>query len=149
MKPLAPALARLIAVSSLLFALSAPHALAEEPPPVAAAPPEAAKTPSPENKWRIECSEGANSDGEIVFRVTPKDGQPIDVSVPIKNGTSENAVARRIRDAFRAALPKQSYSVETDDGEDVLVKKHYGADDFSLQLVSNGVKGVRLDVERE
>jgi hypothetical protein len=149
MKRIASALARLLAVSSLLFASWAPHALAEEPPPVAAAPPEAAKVPRPENKWRIECSEGANSDGEIVFRVTPQAGQPIEVRAAIENGTSENAVARRIRDAFRAALPKESYSVETDDGEDVLLKARYGAKDFSLELVSNGVKGVRLDVERE
>jgi hypothetical protein len=149
MKRIASTLARLIAASSLLFALSAPHALAEEPPPVAAAPPEAAKVPRPENKWRIECSEGANSDGEIVFRVTPLGGQPIEVRAAIEDGTSENAVARRVRDAFRAALPKESYSVETDDGEDVLLKKRYGAKDFSLELVSNGVKGVRLDVERE
>lgn len=149
MKRLASALARLLAVSSLLFALSVPSARAEEPPPVGAAPPAAAKVPSPENKWRIECSEGANSDGEIVFRVTPQAGQPIDVRVAIENGTSENAVARRIRDAFRAALPKDAYSVETDDGEDVLIKKRYGANDFALQLVTNGVKGVRLDVERE
>jgi hypothetical protein len=149
MKRHAPALVRLIAVSSLLFASSAPYAMAEEPPPVAAAPPAPPKAPAPEDKWRIECSEGANSDGEILFRVTPKDGQPIDVRVAIEDGTSENAVARRIRDAFRAALPKQSYSVETDDGEDVLVKKRYGAGDFSVQLASNTVKGVRLEVERE
>ena len=149
MKRLASALARLIAVSSLLVASSAPYAMAEEPPPVAAAPPAAAKVPAPENKWRIQCSEGANSDGEIVFRVTPKAGQPTDVRVAIKDGTSENAVARQIRDAFRKTLPKESYDIETDDGEDVLVKKHFGADDFSLQLVSNGVKGVRINLDRE
>ena len=26
------------------------------------------------NKWRIQCSEGAKSSGEIVFRFTPKGG---------------------------------------------------------------------------
>ncbi len=149
MKRLVSALARSIAAGSLLFALSAPSSKAEEPRPVAAAPRAAAMTPAPENKWRIQCSEGANSDGEIVFRVTPKGGQPTDVRVAIEDGTSENAVARRIRDAFRAALPKESYDVETDDGEDVLVKKDFGADDFSLQLVSDGVKGVRINLDRE
>jgi hypothetical protein len=104
---------------------------------------------APENKWRIECSEGANSDGEIVFRVTPKGGQPIEVRVAVKNGTSENAVARRIRDAFLATLPKESFSAETDDGEDVLVKKRLGSDDFALELVSNTVKSVRINLDRE
>ena len=28
------------------------------------------------NSWRIEVSEGANSDGEFVFNVTPKGGAP-------------------------------------------------------------------------
>ena len=132
-----PSRTRLAAASALLLILSL------------ASPMTAGKTVAPENKWRIECSEGANSDGEIVFRVTPKGGQPIEVRVAIKNGTSENAVARRIRDAFRKTLPKESFHAETDDGEDVLLKKRLGGDDFSLELVSNGVKGVRLDLERE
>ena len=38
------------------------------------------------NKWRIEVSDGANNDGTILFRVTPKDGAPVDVSVAIKDG---------------------------------------------------------------
>jgi hypothetical protein len=108
-----------------------------------------AGTPAPENKWRIECSEGANSDGEIVFRVTPKDGEPIEVRIAIKNGTSENAVARRIRDGLRAGLPKDDFSVEVDDGEDVLLKKRYGAPVFSLELVSNTAKSVRINLDRE
>jgi hypothetical protein len=108
-----------------------------------------ARTPASENKWRIECSEGANSDGTIVFRVTPEGGAPIEVIVAIKDGTGENSVARRIRDAFQATLPKDAYSAEVDDGEDVLVKKRWGTDDFSLELVSNSVKSVRIHLDRE
>jgi len=108
-----------------------------------------ADTPAPENKWRIECSEGANSDGTIIFRVTPKGGAPIEVRAEIKNGTGENAVARRIRDAFRATLPKKDFAIEVDDGEDVLVKKRFGAANFSLELVSNSVKSVRINLDRE
>jgi hypothetical protein len=36
------------------------------------------------NKWRIEVSEGANSDGEIVFQVKPDGGEAMEVRVPIK-----------------------------------------------------------------
>ncbi len=35
------------------------------------------------NKWRVEVSEGAKSDGTILFRVTPKDGQPVEVPVAV------------------------------------------------------------------
>lgn len=101
------------------------------------------------NKWRVECSEGANSDGVILFRVTPKDGTPTEVAVPIEDGRSENGVARDIRDAFRKTLDPKQYHSETDDGEDVLLKKRRGAPNFELKLLSSTVKSVRFDVEKE
>ena len=104
---------------------------------------------SPSNKWRIEVSEGANSHGWIIFYVTPKGGEPIEVRAEIDNGTGENKVARKIHDAFQRALPGDSYNVEVDDGEDVLVKKRGDAHDFELALVSNSVKSVRIHVEKE
>ena len=100
------------------------------------------------NKWRIEVSEGANNDGTILFRVTPKDGAPVDVSVAIKDGRGEDGVARDIRDAFKATLDSKEYHAEVDDGEDVLVKKHRGPD-FELKLIESTVKGTRLDIEKE
>jgi hypothetical protein len=56
------------------------------------------------NKWRIEVSEGANADGEIVFRVTPKGAAAQDVRIAIGDGTSENRVARKIKRAFEKQL---------------------------------------------
>ena len=100
------------------------------------------------NKWRVEVSEGAKSDGTILFRVTPKDGSPVDVPVAIKDGTSENHVARTIRDAFRATLDKKAFHSETDDGEDVLLKKRKGPD-FELRLVESTVKATRIRIEKE
>lgn len=139
---------RTLAASALLIGFSA-AAIAEETPPVSAAAPAEAKLPSPENKWRVQVSEGASSDGEIVFRVTPKAGTPSDVTVAVKNGTAENNVADDIRDAFRASPLKDSISSEVDDGEDVLLKKRMGKPTFSLQVVSNSVKGVRVSLDRE
>lgn len=101
------------------------------------------------NKWRIEVSEGANSDGVIHFRITPKGGVPTDARVEIKDGRGENGVARDIRDGLRAALDAQRYHVETDDGEDVLVKKTHKGEDFELRLVESTVKSVRFEVEKE
>jgi hypothetical protein len=100
------------------------------------------------NKWRIEVSEGANNDGTVLFRVTPKEGTPTDVSVAIKNGRSENEVARDIRDAFRATLDEKAFHAEVDDGEDVLVKKK-GGPDFEVKLVESTVTGTRINVEKE
>ena len=101
------------------------------------------------NKWRIEFSENANSDGVIVFRVTPLDGQSIDVSAYISDGTRENSVASHVRDAFKAQLPDGAYHIEKDDGEDVLVKHRGDTPNFSLELISSSVKSVRIDIERE
>lgn len=100
------------------------------------------------NKWRVEVSEGANTAGTILFRVTPKDGQPVDVTVAIKEGRGENGVAQDIRDAFRATLDKDAYHAETDDGEDVLLKKKKGPD-FELKFVESDIKGTRVNVEKE
>jgi len=100
------------------------------------------------NKWRVEVSEGANNDGTILFRVTPKDGTPVDVPVAVKKGRSENGVAKDIRDAFKATLDKDTYHSERDDGEDVLLKKRKGPN-FELKLVESDVKGTRIHIEKE
>ena len=100
------------------------------------------------NKWRIEVSEGANNDGTIVFRVTPKEGTPVDVTVQIKDGRSENGVASDVRDALKKSLDPKVYKVEKDDGEDVLVKKRKGPD-FEVKFVESTVKGTRIDIEKE
>ena len=105
--------------------------------------------PSLSNKWRIECSGGADSAGALQFRVTPEGGSPVNVSVRIEEGRSENGVARDIRDAFSEQLPKGSYSVETDDGEDVLIKKDLGEPNFSVELVASDVEDVRVRLDRE
>ena len=46
------------------------------------------------NKWRIEMSGQALTTCEIVFRVTPRQGEAVDVSVGIKSGRDENNVAK-------------------------------------------------------
>jgi len=127
-------------------------AAAQEESPPAAAAAQAAPAPAPalhySNKWRLEVSEGANNDGVMSFRLTPKDGTPIDLPVALKKGRGEDGCARDIRDAFKKALDKNIYKIEVDDGEDVLVKKRKGPD-FSIQLVESTVKGTRVNIDRE
>jgi len=122
------------------------------PTPAQAAAKESAQGPADlrySNKWRIEVSEGANSDGEFVFHVTPKGGQTQVVTIQVDDGQSENHVARTIRNGFEKQLDSREYHVEVDDGEDVLVKKKMNASVFALEIVSSTVKSVRLHLQKE
>jgi len=101
------------------------------------------------NKWRLEVSGGADSDGAITLQFLKVGGIIAEVPVQVVNGTSENNVARRIRDELQLNLPAGAYNVEVDDGEDVLVKKGRNVEDFEIRLLSNTVKGVRLKLQRE
>jgi hypothetical protein len=119
------------------------------PQEAAARPATSAVDLSFSNKWRIEVSEGANSDGEIIFQVTPKGGTTQQVKVVVDDGESEDRVARNIKNTFEKQLDTSRYDIEMDDGEDVLVKKDLTEPAFSLVLVSSTVKAVRLRVEKE
>jgi hypothetical protein len=101
-----------------------------------------------ENKWRLQFSGNAESNGVLVLAITPKGGEQILVEVPVKDRTGENAVARQVRDVLRAQVGKD-YKVERDDGEDVLVKRRSGRPVFSVEVVSNSIRGVRLSLDRE
>jgi hypothetical protein len=129
--------------------LAAPLAGAQEAAAQAQAP---AAAPAAElrysNKWRLEVSEGANNDGVMRFRVTPKDGAAIDIPVALKDGRGEDGCARDIRDTFRKTLDEKAYKIEVDDGEDVLVKVRKGPD-VAIELVESTVKGTRVNLERE
>ena len=93
-------------------------------------------------------SEGANNDGFMVFRVTPKGGAAIEIRVNLKDGRGEDGCSRDIRDTFKKMLDKDNYKVELDDGEDVLVKVRKGPD-ISIELVESTVKGTRINFDRE
>jgi hypothetical protein len=138
------------ALLACLAIVAAPMAMAQDAVPATAA--DAAPAAAPDlkysNKWRVEIKEGANNDGVARFRVTPKGEAAIDVTVNVKDGRSENGVARDVKNAFKAALDPKRFHVEGDDGEDVLVKKK-GGPDFSIVLVESTLKGTHFDVERE
>ena len=130
-------------------------ALAQQPAATTPAATEATATPAApaaplklSNKWRIKVREGANNTGTLLFRVTPDNGTATDIVVNIDKGRSENGVATDIKNTFKKALDAEVYHVETDDGEDVLVKKRKGPD-FELKLVESTVKGTRINIEKE
>ncbi len=114
-----------------------------------------APTPAPAQKlsytddYRISVDDDADTDGEIVFRVTPKKGDVTEVKVTIAKGTSENAIAREIKKAFVAQLGTKHYNIEMEDGENVIIERSMGAENISLVLVSSTVKGVDVEVHRD
>jgi hypothetical protein len=82
------------------------------------------------DKWRLECSGNAESDGEVVFHITPEGGE-------------------RLRDGLKTQLDKRRFTVEVDDGEDVLVKRKGRTPEFALAVAENTVKGLRLNPDKE
>jgi hypothetical protein len=139
----------LLIALALLAGLPATAVTAQEAAAPAAQP---AAAPAPElhysNKWRLEVSEGANNDGVIRFRFTPKDGTSFEVPVTLKDGRGEDGCARDIRDTFKKSLDKKVYKVEVDDGEDVLVKVRKGPQ-VAIEIVEQTVKGTRINLDRE
>jgi hypothetical protein len=101
------------------------------------------------NKWRIELDGQALKTGAMQFRVTPRQGEPTDITVSIRSGRAENNVAKDVRDAFAAKLNPERYTVEVDDGEDVLIKKKEGQPDFALELLESDVRNVNIKIEGE
>ncbi|HZF15011.1 MAG TPA: hypothetical protein VE046_03615 [Steroidobacteraceae bacterium] len=105
--------------------------------------------PKPSNKWRIPCSGYAYSAGTVQFRVSRPDSPDLDVTANVAKGDSDSQVAKDIRDAFKAALPKDNFHVETDDGQDVLLKARGGQKDYLVAFVSLTVEGVSVRMKRE
>ena len=101
------------------------------------------------NKWRIEIDGQALKTGDMQFRVTPRQGESTDVTVSIRSGRAENNVAKDVRDAFASKLSPERYSVEVDDGEDILIKKKEGQPDFALELLESSVQNVSIKIEGE
>ena len=100
----------------------------------------------PDSKWRLKFDHWAETDGELVLRIAPLNGTPIDVSTRISKDTTENAAAELVSGALKAQLGK-GYKVEVDDGEDVVIKKSGKTPKFEVTLVSSSVTGLNLKIK--
>ena len=60
----------------------------------------------PSNKWRIVFDHSTDGAGEVVFRITPLSGTPIDVTTQLPKGTTENQAAQLVKKSLKAALGK-------------------------------------------
>ncbi len=99
------------------------------------------------NKWRLEFSGAAESAGEMVFEIVPEGEPPVRVVAVIERNDGENRVARKVKRAIDRQAGKW-VDAELDDGEDVLVKRHFFRG-FTIVLVSSTVKDVRINFDRE
>ena|SRR5262245_948810 len=102
----------------------------------------------PSHKWRLVFDHWADNDGELVLRIAPEGGTPIDVSTQIKKNTTENSAAHLVRTALKAKLGK-GYKVEIDDGEDVLIKAKGKTPKFEVSVASSTVTGLNLNVKHD
>jgi len=108
----------------------------------------AAKGPPLASSWNIAATGNAASSGDLAFRITPDDGtDPVDITVPVIAGASEDAVARSIRRVLSSQLPRARYTVQLGEGTNVLVSDPGGRPNFSVELVDSNIDNVRVAVQ--
>jgi hypothetical protein len=133
-------------VLAAVAVLASSLAFAQDPAPATAAP---AKKLSYTDDYRISVNHDADSDGTVVFQVvTKKDAKTTDITAQVKKGTSENAISRVIKAAFKEQLGTHGYNIEGEDGENVIIEGS-GGKKYSLVLVSSTVKGVDIKVHHD
>jgi hypothetical protein len=98
--------------------------------------------------WNIATTGKAASSGDLEFRVTATDGSdPVEISVPVIAGATEEAMARTIRRVLSSQLPRDRYSVELGEGGNVLVSDPRGRPNFTVELMNSDIDNVRVAVQ--
>jgi hypothetical protein len=98
------------------------------------------------NAWNVAPSGDATSSGELHFRMTAGDANPVDITVPIMSGAKEGSIARYIQRALSSQLRAHQVEVEAGEGANVLVTSSANTR-FSLELVTSDVENVRVAVQ--
>ena len=98
------------------------------------------------NAWNVAPSGDATSSGELHFRMTAGEADPVDITVPIMSGAKEGSIARYIQRALSSQLRAHKVDVEAGEGANVLVTSSANAS-FSLELVTSDVENVRVAVQ--
>lgn len=109
----------------------------------------AASTAPLAGEWNIRPSGTAASNGELVFRMTPGDTNqdPVEVTVFVRAGSSDVAVARDIRQALSNQLRRDRFDVTLGVGANVLVSDPRGQPNFSLELLDSNIDELRVAVQ--
>jgi len=96
--------------------------------------------------WSIAPTGSAASSGELLFRVTPGDGDPVEVTVNVRSGSNDVSIARDIRQALSAQLRRDRYNVQLGEGANVLVSDQRGRPNFSVELIDSDIDNLRVAV---
>ena len=102
----------------------------------------------PATKWRIQFANYTNNDGTITFHVAPEGGTAVDVESKVSKGSGATTVARTVKDSLKAKLG-DGYDVETDDGQDVIVRAEPKTPKFDLTLAGSTVAGLSVRFRKE
>jgi hypothetical protein len=102
----------------------------------------------PASKWRVEFDSHADNDGTLTLRIAPEGGAPVDVETKITAKSGADKVANTMRDSLRVSLGK-GYHVETDDGEDVVIKREGKTPKFEVTLASSTLTGLDVKIKKE
>ena len=100
----------------------------------------------PDSKWKVIFDHWAEVDGEVVLRVAPVGGTPIDVSTKVPKGMTENNAAELVAGSLKAQLGG-GYKVSLDDSEKVVIKKTGKTPKFEVTLVSSSATGLNIKVK--
>ena len=74
-----------------------------------------------------------------------QDESPLHVDVPISQGDSESLIANAAREAIQARLGDR-YRVAVESGDAVVIQSHQGAPDFTVELLRDTARDVRVAV---
>jgi hypothetical protein len=102
----------------------------------------------PAGKWRIQFTDYTANDGTITFRVTPVGGTPVDVETRLTKGSGSSNAARMVKDSLKSSLG-EGYKVETDDGQDVIIRANSNTPKFDLMLAGSTLAGLRVRFKKE
>ena len=80
--------------------------------------------------------------------VTPDGGTPEEVVVAVGRADSENQVAHKALVALQQAAGS-NYSIEMDDGEEIVVRQRDGVELFEIAVARNTVDGVSVEFDPE
>ena len=105
--------------------------------------------PDTSNKWRVQVSGESTADGVVLVRLSEIGSVIAEIPVTVPKHSDKKGVAQRIRDSLNGSLDANRYTVEVDDGNDVLVKAQEDVKDFELAIVRNTADGTKVTVDKE
>lgn len=112
------------------------------------APSLAANGPPLASAWNIAATGSAASSGDLAFRITRADGSnPVDITVAVISGASQDSVARSIGRSLGSQLPRDKYTVQLGENANVLVSDPRGQPAFAIELIDSDIENVRVAVQ--